>query len=92
MLFQLIRSKCLPVLYYGTDVCPVTSAIKHSLDFVMSRIIYKIFGVMSKEESAEVCRYFGLWSASEIVHSRQSKFMTSYSSSDNVLCQLLIRI
>jgi len=33
MLFELIKSKCLPILLYGTDVCPMNSADRHSLQF-----------------------------------------------------------
>ena len=31
VIFQLIKSKCLPVLMYGLDVCPTNSADRHSL-------------------------------------------------------------
>jgi len=33
VLFELIKSKCLPILLYGTDVCPMNSADRHSLQF-----------------------------------------------------------
>jgi len=36
VIFALIKSKCLPVLFYGTEACPITSADKHSLEFTMS--------------------------------------------------------
>jgi len=28
VLFALIKSKCLPILFYGTEACPITSADK----------------------------------------------------------------
>ena len=31
VIFELIKSKCLPVLMYGLDVCPSNSADRHSL-------------------------------------------------------------
>ena len=31
MLFELIKSKCLPILLYGTNVCPMNLAVRHSL-------------------------------------------------------------
>jgi len=43
VLFALIKSKCLPVLFYGTEACPITSADKHSLEFTMNKVLYKIF-------------------------------------------------
>jgi len=44
VLFALIKSKCLPVLFYGTEVCRITSADKHSLEFTMNKVLYKING------------------------------------------------
>jgi len=43
VLFALIKSKCLPVLFYGTEACPITSADKHSLEFTMNKVLYKIW-------------------------------------------------
>ena len=31
VIFTLIKSKCLPILLYGTEACPVNSAMRHSL-------------------------------------------------------------
>jgi len=49
--FELIKSKCLPILLYGTDACPMNSADRHSfgLQFTINKIVYKIFGAMSKD-------------------------------------------
>ena len=33
VILHLINSKCLPVLLYGLEVCPLTKADMHSLDF-----------------------------------------------------------
>ena len=49
VLFELIKSKCIPILLYGTDVCPMNSADRHSLQFAINKIVYKIFGAMSKD-------------------------------------------
>ena len=51
VLFALIKSKCLPtaVLFHGTEACPISSADKHSLEFTMNKVLYKIFGAMSKD-------------------------------------------
>ena len=40
--FQLIKSKCTPILLYGTEACPLTKAQLHSLDFVVTRVGMKI--------------------------------------------------
>ena len=89
VLFQIIKSKCLPILYYGIEVCPFNSASKHSLDFVIKRIIFKIFGVMSANDSVEICKFFGILSTEETVEFRHKRFVASYSVADNVVCQML---
>ena len=48
VIFELIKSKCLPVLLYGIDVCPTNSADRQSLQFTVNKIIHKIFGAMTK--------------------------------------------
>ena len=44
VLFALIKSKCSPVLFYGTEACPITSTDKHLLEFTMNKVLHKIFG------------------------------------------------
>jgi len=51
VIFELIKSKCLPVLIYGIDVCPTNSADRQSLPFTANKIIYKMFGAMTKDYS-----------------------------------------
>ena len=46
VVFELVKSKCLPVLMYGLDVCPSNSADRHFLQFSVNKILYKIFGAM----------------------------------------------
>ena len=46
-MFALIKTKCLPVLLYGTEVCPTNAADLQSMQFTISRVIIKLFGTMS---------------------------------------------
>jgi len=88
VLFALIKSKCLglPVLFYGTEACPITSADKHSLEFTMNKVLYKIFGAMSKDSYGEICKYFGINKVEESIRHRQEKFVKRYSGYSNSLC------
>jgi len=45
----MIKSKCLPILLYGNEACPINSAIRHSVQFALNRALYKIFGAVSKD-------------------------------------------
>ena len=41
VLFSLIKSKCLPVLLYGTEVRPMNSADRQSLQFTVNKYYLK---------------------------------------------------
>ena len=38
------RTKCLPVLLYGTEVSDTNSAIIQSLQFTLNKVLFKLFG------------------------------------------------
>jgi len=77
---------CLPVLFYGTEAYPVTSADKHSLEFTMNKVLYKIFVAMSKDSCGEICKYFGIDKVEESIRHHQEKFVKWYSGYSNLLC------
>jgi len=43
MTLHLIYSKCIPVLLYGLEVCPLTKVDLSSLDFAINRFMMKLF-------------------------------------------------
>jgi len=45
---QLLKSKCLPVLYCGLDVCPLNRDQVRSLEFAVNSCFRKIFCVRSQ--------------------------------------------
>jgi len=53
-------------LRYGTDVCPMNSADRHSLQFTVNKIVYKIFSVMSKDLYIEISAHFGIESVENL--------------------------
>jgi len=89
VLFELIKSKCLPILLYGTDVCPVNAADRHSLQFTINKIVYKIFGAMSKDLYIEISAHFGIESLENLIADRRNRFINRYGETDNYLCQML---
>ena len=52
---QLLKSKCLPVLYYGMEACPLRKSQFKSLDFVISSALRKIFYTKS-QDYVDACR------------------------------------
>ena len=60
VIFELIKSKWIPDLMYGIDVCLSNSADMQSLQFTVNKIIYKIFGLMAKDSYCEISEYVGI--------------------------------
>ena len=70
----------------------ITSADKHSLEFTMNKVLYKIFGAMSKDSYDEICKYFGIDKVEESISHRQEKFVKRYSGYSNSLCHSISAI
>jgi len=69
-MFALIKTKCLPVLLYGTEVCPTNAADLQSMQFTINRVIMKLFGTMSQNYYQEVSNYFSINTIKELIHNR----------------------
>ena len=46
---ELLKSKCLPSLYYGLEACPLSPADFKSLEYIVVGAFMKIFNTRSKE-------------------------------------------
>jgi len=55
---QLIKSKCIPVLLYGLEACPLNKSDLHSLDFAINRFFMKLFRT-SNIETVSCCQEYG---------------------------------
>jgi len=54
-ILHLISAKCMPMLLYGLDACPVNVADKRSLDFMQTRLLMKMFNTGSVDVVHECC-------------------------------------
>ena len=90
VIFELSKSKCLPVLMYGLDACPTNSADRQSLQFTVNKIIYKIFGAMAKDSYSEISEYFGISTVEQLITNRHDRFLNTYRSQENCVCRALI--
>ena len=58
--------------------------------FTINKIVYKIFGVMSKDLYSEMCVHFGIDSIKNSVDKRRNRFINRYGETDKYyLCQML---
>ena len=61
---------------------------RHSLQFTINKIVYKIFGVMSNDLYSEICVHFGIDSVKNSNANRRNRFINRCDETDNYLCQM----
>jgi len=61
VVLNLLNTKCMSAMLYGTEACPVMSRHKHSLDFAVNRVFMKILHTGSKQTVEECQKYFGFF-------------------------------
>jgi len=75
---HLFKSKCIPVLLYGLEVCPLVKSQISSLDFAVNRFFMKLFNA-SNIKIIEACQsYFSFKLSSVIILKRVYKFMCKF--------------
>ena len=84
-----MKSKCLPILLYATELCPTNSADRHSLHCTLNKIVYKTLGATSKDLNSDMCVHFSIDSAENLVANRRNRFIKRFDETDNYLCQML---
>jgi len=57
VVLELFRKKCLPVLLYGTETCPMKKSHIASLQFVVNSCFVKMFNIRSKVVIEKCQRY-----------------------------------
>ena len=88
VVLHLIKAKCLPVLLYGVDVCPVNVSDMRSLEFTVKRIKIKLFRTYDNGIINSCMSFFGLPTVSELVSQRKSRFQLKCNLLDNLLCNV----
>ena len=88
VVITLLRVKCLPILLYGTEACPLSSRDKQSIEFAITRIFMKVLRTGSPTIVAECQRFFNFLSISQQIAIRSATFLQRFSASENLLCSL----
>jgi len=83
-----VRTKCLPILLYATEACPLLSREKHSMEFGITRLFMKIFKTGSPTIIIECQRHFTLFLIIQQLTVRTARFLQCYIASKNVVCSL----
>ena len=88
VILNLVKSKCLPCLLYGVDVCPLNATERRSLEFSVKRIVMKIFHTTCNDIIDECRLCFSFPTVDKLVFKRKVKFLQLFSVMSNSLCNV----
>ena len=91
VVINLLRTKCMPILLYATEACPLLSHQKHSLQFSLTRIFMKLFSTGNSAVVKECQFYFNFLPVADQLNIRTSRFLQKFSASENMLCSLFAK-
>lgn len=87
VVLQLVSSKCLPILMYGTEACKLKSSDIRSLDFTVTRFLMKLFKTSNNSVIQDCIVFFNFRLPSSLLVQRTNTFLENYRNCDNYLCQ-----
>jgi len=88
---ELISSKCIPVLIYGLQACPLLKSDLSSLDFVVNRFFMKWFKTNSIDIVKQCQYHFGFPLPSDLWAKLIQKFDEKFYACSNLLCKINVR-
>ena len=83
-MLQLVASKCLPILLYGTEACSLRKSDICYLDFAVLRFLFKLFRTNNSDLVLESIAFFNFKLPSSSIIGKA--FYVKYAICDNVLC------
>ena len=90
VVLQLVRSKCIPVLLYGLDACPINATDFKSLQHPITNIFMKMFATKSAEVVTEFKQVFGFQPIRNKINCRKINFLNRSVTSSNGICTILV--
>ena len=89
VVLSLVRSKCLPVLLYVTEVCPLLSRDLSSISFALTRVLTNIFCSRSHDVINECREVFGILPIKQQMQLRKVRFLQNVIDSDKLYAHYL---
>jgi hypothetical protein len=90
VILHLIQSKCIPILLYGLEACPINSSQKHSLEFPITKIFMKLFRTYSPNIVKECQIMFGFLPVTLRLALRKANFLDKLRHCPNSLCSIIL--
>jgi len=88
VILQLVTSKCLPILLYGTEACSMRKSDIRSLDFAVLRFLMKLFRTNNSDLIHESLAFFNFKLPSSLIIERSKAFLAKYSTGVNFICKM----
>ena len=85
VVLHLVRSKCIPVLLYGLDACPINATDCKFLQHPITNIFMKMFATKSDEVVTECQQPFGFQPIRNHIKCRKIKFLNRRVTSTNCI-------
>ena len=86
---ELLKTKCIPVLLYGLEVCSLSKTQIRSLDYAILSCYRKLFNVKSSENVRFCMSMFNCDDVDTLLTKRKQKFIGNLALMDNLLCELI---
>jgi hypothetical protein len=88
VVLSLIRAKCLPILLYATEACPLLSRNRQSFEFTVTRLFMKLFHTASPVVVKCCQQAFNFLPIQSQLDIRTAKFLQKFIVSKNSLCSI----
>ena len=88
VIIQLVTQKCLPILLFGTEACPLNKSDLNSFDFVVNFFLMKLFKKNNITIIDECRLFFDVSLPSSLIVNRTNRFILKLKHVDNSLCQI----
>ena len=88
VVLSLLRSKCMPILLYAVEACPLLARQTLSFEFTLTRIFMKLFRTGSSKVVSECQVSLGFLPAKSQILIRTASFLQKFTVSENRLCML----
>jgi len=92
VVLQLLNSKCIPVLLYGLEACPLLKSDLASVDFVIVRFLMKLFNTNNMDIINNCQQYFDVKLPSTLWSDRVRRFEKKFAECDNIFCKISVSV
>ena len=89
VIIELVRMKCLPILLYGTEACPLAKKDISSMEYILNCTFGKIFIVKQEEIIIECRKGYNFDNLNQVIKNRQLKFVANLPVSNNIICKMI---